>query len=142
MPTSLDTIREATLTRLQSDATFRTLTGATNADPRLYYRFFGDAVISDTQPVYVTYMLMPHNETAMGVAQPVFSFFLWSRPSGYTALKGVADRIQALFDRQVWTVGSVRVQSRLIRQGDVDEVPGGQFTGRSMHVRVAFMDVG
>jgi hypothetical protein len=142
-----DTVREGFLARISTDATFRTLTGAAGYDDRLYAIDQADAVLSAAQPVYVTYMLLPMGETQRGVGEPTFSMVLWSRRGelvnetgmGYPAIAAVAARFHVLFDRKVWTIGTARVHSRIVRESDIEDTPHG-FVGRMMQVRVGYYD--
>ncbi len=136
-----DDLRESLLARIRTDTTFKTLTGATSQDPRLYYRFQPNPVLSPTQKVYATYFLLGDNERIMGVLEPIYAFTLWARDTevGYEALRDVRNRIHTLVDRQTWTVGSDIVQGRNVREMDTDDPPNG-FIGRVLHLRVAALD--
>lgn len=145
---TLDTLREAFVARLADDTTFKALTGADANDGRLYAKDQADAVISETQPAYVTYLLLPHGETNTGLAQPTFSLIIWSKRGevsggvnvGYPAVKAVAAQVKTLFDKVTWTASSARLRSRLVRESDTEDVEYG-FVGRMMQVRVGALDL-
>jgi hypothetical protein len=140
MPVDIDVIREAALTRLESDSAFQTLTGATAGDSRVTLRHTGDAGVSATQPAFVTYTVLPQGETHEGVSQPKVSFVVWAQEQSYEAMSDVATRIRTLFDRQRWTAGSLTVWSRVVNEGDLDEPTSG-FIGRMLHVRIGTLDL-
>lgn len=139
-PLETDDLREAFLARLSEDTGFQEATGADNGDERLYQRYNGDAVITNDQPAYVTYMLLPHGETRDGLNIPVFSLIIWSQDQFYDAVKAVKVRLRALFDKKRWNIGSgddaVEVYSRIVREMDTDE-PSQGIMGRIVQVRVA-----
>jgi hypothetical protein len=136
----LDVLREAVLDRLEGDSGFKSIAGWTAEDNRLYERYQAHPVSTDTQPVFITYMLLPVGESRMGVSEPTFSFIIWGKPKYYESLSSCRDRISALFDRQKWTAGSMSVWSRLVHEGDMDQ-PDTGLMGRSVQVRVGALDL-
>jgi hypothetical protein len=136
----LDIIREATLARLADDPTFQTLTGANATRGQLYQSHMEASEISTAQKAYVTYRFMPHGESRSGVAGPIYSFVVWSRPEFYEAVSDIRTRIEQLFDRKKWTIGSRQVWSRVTMEQDLDQAEYG-FIGRNIMVRVGTQDI-
>lgn len=134
---NFEAVRIDFLNRMAQDPTFQTITGANGTDERLYERYNADAVLSVTQPCYVTYMLLPHGETRQGVQQPVFSLIIWGKTEASQAIADLRTRIFELYDQQIWTAGGARVQSRFIRESDTDE-PQVNIIGRMIQIRVGY----
>ena len=82
---------------LSSDTTMRRLLGARTNDPRVYRYYEPDAVVSDTQPAYITVALTARPERTGAVREPVFTLALWgSRYEG--VVETVRDRVLELLD--------------------------------------------
>lgn len=135
-----DDLRESMLTRLGADATFRTLTGYTAADPRLYYRYEPALVITPAQPAYVVYAMLNQRESRDGLMDPVFQLIVWTQEQYYTTMTDIRDRIAALFDKKTWTVGGQVVQGRIVFQADTD-LPNDGMVGRMLQVRISAIDI-
>jgi hypothetical protein len=137
---SPDDLRESALSRISGDTTFKTLTGATSSDPRLYYRYSDTVGLSTGQKTYAVYALINRRESRDGILDPVLQFVIWSREEFYETLSDTRDRIAALLDRQTWTVGSQRVQGRIVFEADTD-LPNDGLVGKMMQIRIAALDL-
>jgi len=79
-------IREHVYGLIADDATFKTLTGATASDKRIYYQFPPERIeISDSKPAYIVYSTeffeaIEAMEHVTGQRPPItFSFVIWAK---------------------------------------------------------------
>lgn len=129
------TLLTATVT---GDATYRTLTGYSIADPRWYYFYKGDALVDTSHPVYATYMMTTSPESGGGVRPPVVSVILWGKRRDLVL--AVRNRLHALLDRKTLTTTTGRrVRTRIVGESDTYQQEG-DFVGRQMQVRMAYLD--
>lgn len=90
--------KQAIIDALANDSQFKALTGATADDPRLYWYYQGDAVVSAEKPAYVTYALTASPEQTQALKNPSFTFVIWGKDA--TVVEAVRDRLVALFDNE------------------------------------------
>jgi hypothetical protein len=132
-------IREAVYTAIVTDAGFRVLTGWTATDPRCYWYFQGDAEISLTKRVYVTYTLLNTPEP-QAVSQPIYSFRIWAREEDLEQMLLVRDRLRALFHQQILTVSGEPVYGKCVMEGDAFQ-PEQRFAGLNIQFRFGYSTV-
>jgi hypothetical protein len=122
-----------------ADATFRTLSGWTATDPRLYWYFQGDAELSGTKRVYITYTLLNVSEPE-GVSQPIYSFRIWAREEDLEQMLLVRNRLRALFHQQLLAVSGQPVFGKVIMEGDAFQ-PEQRFAGLNVQIRFGYSTV-
>lgn len=87
--------KSSVLSALALDTALYELLGVTPADPRIYWYYNGDAVLSETQPAYITYMLINLPEIPGAVVSPILSLMIWGIDE--QVVENVRDRVAALF---------------------------------------------
>jgi hypothetical protein len=132
-------IREAVYTTIVADATFRTLTGWTATDPRLYWYFQGDAELSGSKRAYITYTLLNTPEP-QAVSQPIYSFRIWAREEDLDQMLLVRDRLKALFHQKLLSVSSQPVYGKCVMEGDAFQ-PEQRFAGLNIQFRFGYSTV-
>lgn len=132
-------IRTLVIATLTGDATFRALTGWTADDPRIYWYFQADAVLSEAKPAYLTYNLIVRPEAPSAVVSPVIGFTIWGLELETVDL--VAARLEALFDKQVlYTAGGKKLWGKLMNRTE-DFQSEVQFAGQTLQFRFSWSTV-
>lgn len=150
---TIDDIREWMLSKIEG-VDYTALTGATDADGRLYYVDDAPAEFDVSRPLYVTYSLLNVPEPRSGVMEAVFALTLWAHRERYQNLRNLRDLLVGVFDRITWPVtvdpdsGTLteddedardeQIVTRIIREQDVGR-PGQSMLGRSLHLRVGWV---
>lgn len=132
-------IRVLILTTLAADAAFRTAAGVTAEDPRVYWYYNGDSVVSETFPGYITYALISSGEPTHAVASPTFSFAIWARFDDVVA--AIRDRLVALFHKQLLTTSTGRkVYCKVIQETDSFQTQP-NYAGMMLHIRYDWLAI-
>lgn len=138
MISTLD-FRDFLLRTIGEDGQFQTLTGATVEDPRIYWYYQGDARVSDTQPVFVTYTLMTMAEKFRATREPTASFIIWGRY--IEAVEAVVVRLATLLDQQLHTTpqGDLVYTKQIAQSDSFQQQP--DFAGIQMQFRIGVLDL-
>ena len=127
---------KATVLAVMDDATLSTLLGVTEADPRIYWYYNGDAEVDEQRPVYITYANIA-TPAAGGTTAPVISLNLWGK--SIETVEAVRNRLVGLFERTTLTSSGGRtIYSRFVNEQDqFQEQP--KFAGKAMHLQLSFL---
>jgi hypothetical protein len=130
---------------ITADPAMISLLGITADDPRFYWYYQGDAVISAEKPSFITYALINANEAMQAVWQPIFSMQIWAKKNAHT--EKVASRLSDLFHKKNMTTPTVvdeegprEVYTKVIHQNDIfQEQPS--YAGTAIHIRVGLLQI-
>ena len=135
---TMKTLKAGLRALLVADASLKRLLGGTVSDPRIYWYYGGDALISLTLPAYITYALISHTEAAGAVESPIFSLALWAINA--ETLEDVSTRIETLLSDQNYTIGGEKVHMRRINAADGTQASA-QYAGKMLQYRLSWSRV-
>jgi hypothetical protein len=81
---------------LSGDTALRRILGARTDDGRVYRYYQPEAVITDSQPAYITLATTANPERTAAIKEPVISLATWAK--NWSTVTSVEERIYALLD--------------------------------------------
>lgn len=135
-------LRELLFSTVTGDAVFRTQTGWSTLDPRLYWYYQGDTeVIDDYRPAFVTFSVTAEGEAPYASENMVFSVMIWAREPDLPRVLAIRDRLTALFHKKVLTTNLGRkVYAKKINEQDYF-MADLHFAGVNMQFRLGWSTV-
>lgn len=128
----LDTaLSDWVMTMLSTDSVVQALTGGRpSTDPRVYWFYQADAVLTVEYPAYISFAQMSSGRERGGVTEPVYSFRVYAYD--LAVCQAIVTRMNQLFDGVVNTLGAGTVTSEKVQASDLFD-QANKFAGREVH---------